>query len=68
MTHSKIGGVCGAHCAVLKVADFSQVHSTDHAKPRCQSLQKQADDGGTQQYPEELSGTAGGGVKVTLKV
>lgn len=48
----------GAHSAVLLVADFSQVHPSDHAQSRRQTLQQQADDGGAQQHPEELRGRA----------
>ncbi len=41
---------------VLAVADFGQVHPGDHAQPSRQPLQQQADDGGAQQHPEELTG------------
>lgn len=42
------------HRAVLTVTHFSQVHPRDHAQPRRQPLQQEADDGGAQQNPEQL--------------
>lgn len=44
----------GAHSVVVAVADFGQVHPGDHAQPGRQTLQQQANDGGSQQHPEEL--------------
>lgn len=38
------------------MADLSKVHPGDHAQPRRQPLQEQADDGGAQQQPQELVG------------
>lgn len=38
------------------MAHFSQVHPGDDSQPSRQTLQQQADDGGTQQHPEELTG------------
>ena len=45
---------CSAHSGILAIAHFSQVHSSHDPQACSQPLQEQPDDGGSQEYPQEL--------------